>query len=111
MNTKEAWERIIEGNFNNGYGFDLQMLVDCMGIVSKAIKDGEIIPTQVVRDAIAEMEEEKTNGEVLEAVFPNIDFGIKEFDGSMWVDMEDIAAFKLDWWNAPYERSTDADCD
>ena len=55
MNTKEAWERIIEGNFNNGYGFDLQMLVDCMGIVSKAIKDGEIIPTQAVRDAIEEI--------------------------------------------------------
>ena len=51
----------------------------------------------------AEPYEGMTNGEVLEAVFPNIDFGIQEFDGSMWVAMEDIAAFTLDWWNSPYE--------
>lgn len=47
--------------------------------------------------------DEMKNGEVLKAVFPNIDFCRKEFDGSMWVDMEDIASFRLDWWNSPYE--------
>ena len=44
-----------------------------------------------------------TNGEVLKAVFPNIDFCGNEFHGLMLVDMEDIASFELDWWNSPYE--------
>lgn len=67
-----------------------------------AIKLLESIP-------FAESYEGMTNGEVLEAVFPNIDFGIQEFDGSMWVAMEDIAAFTLDWWNSPYEPQESED--
>ena len=60
MTIREAFERVAKGNFNNGYGFDLQMLVDCMGILSKAINNWEIIPTQAIEDAIAEIQAEIT---------------------------------------------------
>lgn len=66
-----------------------------------AIKLLESIPFE-------ESYEGMTNGEVLEAVFPNIDFCRNEFDGSMWVDMEDIATFELDWWNSPYDSQKGA---
>lgn len=56
-----------------------------------------------VDERLSEPYKGMTNGEVLKAVFPNIDFCRKEFDGSMWVDMEDIASFRLDWWNSLYE--------
>ena len=63
MTIREAFERVAKGNFNNGYGFDLQMLVDCMGILSKAINNWEIIPTQAVENAIAEIQAEIDNSD------------------------------------------------
>ena len=47
MNEKEALTRIKTGNFNGGYGFDMQLLVDTVGITGEMFKSGQI--SEVVR--------------------------------------------------------------
>lgn len=47
MNEKEALTRIKIGNFNNGYGFDIQLLVDTVGIIGELFKNGQI--SEIVR--------------------------------------------------------------
>lgn len=47
MDEKEALTRIITGNFNGGYGFDMQLLVDAVGIIGEMFKSGQI--NEVVR--------------------------------------------------------------
>ena len=47
MNTKEALTRIKTGNFNGGYGLDLQLLVDAVGVLGDMLKSGQI--SEVVR--------------------------------------------------------------
>lgn len=47
MNEKEALTRIKTGNFNGGYGFDMQLLVDAVGIIGEMFKSGQI--SEVVR--------------------------------------------------------------
>lgn len=47
MNEKEALTRVKTGNFNGGHGFDLQLLVDAVGIIGEMFKSGQI--SEVVR--------------------------------------------------------------
>jgi hypothetical protein len=47
MNEKEALIRIKTGNFNGGYGFDMQLLVDTVGIIGEMFRNGQI--SEVVR--------------------------------------------------------------
>lgn len=47
MNEKEALTRAKTGNFNNGRGFDMQLLVDAVGIIGEMLKSGQI--SEVVR--------------------------------------------------------------
>lgn len=47
MNEKEALARVKTGNFNNGRGFDMQLLVDAVGTLGEMLKSGEI--SEVVR--------------------------------------------------------------
>ena len=47
MNEKEALIRVKTGNFNGSYGFDMQLLVDSVGIVGEMFKNGQI--SEVVR--------------------------------------------------------------
>lgn len=42
MNEKEALIRIKTGNFNNSYGFDIQLLVDAVGTVGEMFRSGQI---------------------------------------------------------------------
>ena len=42
MNEKETLIRIKTGNFNNGCGFDMQLLVDAVGIIGEMFKSGQI---------------------------------------------------------------------
>ena len=47
MNEKEALIRVKTGNFNGGYGFDMQLLVDTVGIIGEMFRNGQI--SEVVR--------------------------------------------------------------
>ena len=47
MNEKEALTRVKTGDFNGGYGFDMQLLVDAVGIIGEMFKSGKI--SEVVR--------------------------------------------------------------
>lgn len=47
MTKKEAVTRVSTGNFNNGFGFDMQLLVDAVGTLGKMLKSGQI--SEVVR--------------------------------------------------------------
>lgn len=47
MTKKEAVTRIKTGNFNSGFGFDMQLLVDAVGTLGEMFKSGEI--SDVVR--------------------------------------------------------------
>lgn len=42
MNKKEALLRVTTGNFNSGYGFDMQLLVDVVGIIGEMFNSGKI---------------------------------------------------------------------
>ena len=47
MTGKEALIRIKTGNFNGGYGFDMQLLVDTVGIIGEMFRSGQI--SEIVR--------------------------------------------------------------
>ena len=47
MDEKEALTRVKTGNFDGGYGFDLQILVDAVGVIGEMFKSGQI--SEVVR--------------------------------------------------------------
>ena len=47
MNEKEVLTRFKTGNFNGGYGFDLQLLVNAVGTIGEMFKSGQI--SKVVR--------------------------------------------------------------
>ena len=42
MTEKEALLRAKTGNFNGGYGFDMQLLVDTVGIIGEMFNSGQI---------------------------------------------------------------------
>ena len=42
MTEKEALLRVKTGNFNGGYGFDMQLLVDATGITGEMLNSGQI---------------------------------------------------------------------
>ena len=47
MDEKEALTRVKTGNFNGGHGFDMQLLVDAVGVIGEMFKSGQI--SEVVR--------------------------------------------------------------
>lgn len=47
MTEKEALTRIKTGNFNGGYGFDMQLLIDTVGIIGEMFRNGQI--SEIVR--------------------------------------------------------------
>lgn len=47
MTGKEALIRAKTGNFNSGYGFDMQLLVDTVGIIGEMFRSGQI--SEIVR--------------------------------------------------------------
>ncbi len=42
MTGKEAISRIKTGNFNNDFGFDMQILIDTVGILGEMFRSGQI---------------------------------------------------------------------
>ena len=42
MTGKEALIRIKTGNFNGGYGFDMQLLIDAVGTAGEMFRNGQI---------------------------------------------------------------------
>lgn len=56
-------------------------------------------------DRILEIPDNATNGDVIKALFPNIESRLDEKTGIMlvkWVDGT-TKTFKESWWNAPYK--------
>jgi hypothetical protein len=47
MTREEAITRVRTGNFNNGHGFDMQLMVDSIGVMREMLKTGYIC--EVVR--------------------------------------------------------------
>ena len=47
MTKTEAVTRVKTGNFNNDFGFDMQLLVDAVGALGEMLKSGQI--SKVVR--------------------------------------------------------------
>ena len=47
MTEKEALTRVKTGNFNGGYGFDMQLLIDAVGAMGEKLRNGQI--SEVVR--------------------------------------------------------------
>lgn len=47
MNEKEALTRVKTGNFNSGRGFDMQLLVDAVGIIGEMFKSGQV--SEIIR--------------------------------------------------------------
>ena len=43
MTEKEALTRVKTGNFNGGHGFDMQLLVDAVGIIGEMLKVGNLV--------------------------------------------------------------------
>ena len=43
MTEKECLDRLRAGNFNGGYGFDMQLLVDTVGHVGEMMRNGRLI--------------------------------------------------------------------
>lgn len=50
-----------------------------------------------------------TNGDIIKAMFSDIKYEI--LNNTVLTNMDNGAWFSLDWWNAHYERNTDADSD
>ena len=50
MDGKEALLRAKTGHFNDGYGFDMQLLVDTMGIIGEMFNSGRICEVVHCRD-------------------------------------------------------------
>lgn len=48
MNKQEALTRIKTGNFNGDYGFDMQLLIDTVGIIGEMFKNGQISETATI---------------------------------------------------------------
>lgn len=44
-----------------------------------------------------------TNGDIIKAIFPNIDIEIHNITAYVIFD-SNVISFDLDWWNALYER-------
>ena len=57
MNAKEALTRVKTGNFNGDHGFDMQLLVDTVGIIGEMLKSGQISEVVHCRDCIHWSEE------------------------------------------------------
>ena len=59
MTKEEGLKRILDGNFRNEHGFDLQIMVDCMGLVKEILLnlEKEYIPLSVLEDIKAEIQE------------------------------------------------------
>ena len=47
MTEKEALIRVKTRNFNDGYGFDMQLLIDTVGIIGEMLKSGQL--SEIVR--------------------------------------------------------------
>lgn len=52
MNEKEALTRVKTGNFNGGFGFDMQLLVNAVGIAGEMFKNGQISEVVRCRDCL-----------------------------------------------------------
>ena len=57
MTREEGLKRILDGNFRNEYGFDIQIMVDCMGLTREILQnlEKEYIPLSVLEDIKAEL--------------------------------------------------------
>ena len=63
-------------------------------------------------EIIADLPRDATNGEVIKAMFPNIDYEAfyRAYFGYLRVKGSNIRVLEIDddWWNAPYERRSKA---
>lgn len=50
MTREEALMRIKTDNFNNGYGLDMQLMVDSIGIMMELLKDQEAVKPYIDYD-------------------------------------------------------------
>lgn len=50
MTENEALTRIKTGNFNNGYGFDMQLLVDTIGVIHEILNNNKIFENKTYEE-------------------------------------------------------------
>ena len=67
--------------------------------IIKAIRNGTVLP------------QNPTNGDMIKVMFPNQDSDNGDSVALLDIDGYVITTIHKKWWNAPYERSTDADSD
>jgi hypothetical protein len=98
MTREEALQRIVNNNFAGEYGFDVQILIDCMTAAREMILNSQF----------PEISEKATNGEMIKAMFPNAKIIINEclgVHGTVYFEYDEIITFyPLDWWNSPYRK-------
>ena len=69
----------------------------------------DVQPTEnpkITEITVLEEFEGKTNGEVMQAVFPNCYMGIDDDD---WIvtNIDGRTMFQPEWWNAPYKAESE----
>lgn len=99
MTREEALQRIVDNNFAGEYGFDLQILIDCMAAAREMILNSQFL--KIPKGA--------TNGDMIKAMFPNIT--TKPFytdDPILVIDIEisEDCAIRCEenWLNSPYRK-------
>ena len=86
---EKEYKRIIEGNW----------IGEAM---AEIFENGTVLP------------DNPTNGDMIMTIFPNADIEYWAEYSTYNVEFpndNDVKHFSYDWWNAPYERSTDANSD
>ena len=73
---------------------------------------GELIIALESLERSVELPYNATNGDMIKAMFPNLESREKAFEIEITVNKNKIGNISIDWWNAPYRKegvSKDAD--
>lgn len=68
MNEKEALTRVKIGDFSNGYGFDIQLLVNTVGVIGEMFKNGQISEIVQCKDCRYHNSEPDTYGDYCDKI-------------------------------------------
>lgn len=92
----------------------MKVIIEIPDKVYKNAKDGMLdeLQSMLICGSVTEgkpLLKDATNGDMVKAMFPEKcpHIGFNENFGRVWImeNGEDIANFRLDWWNAPYKGS------
>lgn len=95
---QEVWERYV----------NLTLDGEVLSYWGNLIANGTLLE-KVLKDIEKDIKKNTTNGDMIKAMFPNIETRLDEHTGIMlarWVDGT-TKTFKADWWNAPYKQESE----